>query len=155
MTVSQDLKTDRYGTDDQAPVTPMAQPIGAAVTVYAGTVAITRAGYVVASDTPQSTDIVWGIVRKQVANTSTSFFGGAQGATNVDIDRGDFWLSYGSGADAFTQASVGNTAYLKDAQTVAAGTGGGTRPVAGIVLAFDSARSKVAVALSTAAGQLG
>lgn len=151
MTQAKDVLTDRFGTPDQAPPI-MAQPMDANVKVYAGTVAITRAGYVNPSDSPQSTDVVWGIVDKQTDNTTGSFYGGAQGAVTCPIDRGDFWLAYGTAGDAFAQSDVGATAYLKDAVTVAKSSSGGTRPVAGVVLAVDTTISMVAVAVGTAAG---
>jgi hypothetical protein len=141
MTVSKDVLTDRYGTPDQAPPI-MSQPMGANAKVYAGTVAVTRAGYVVASDSPQSTDIVWGIVSKQTDNTTGSFFGGAQGAAQCPIDRGSFWLAY---TGAVTQADVDATVYLSDAVTVSKTAG--SSPVAGTILAVDTSISKVAVAL--------
>jgi len=146
MTVTKDVLTDRYGTPDQAPPI-MAQPMDANVKVYGGTVAITRAGYVNPSDSPQSTDVVWGIVDKQTDNTNSSFYGGAQGATTCPIDRGDFWLAYNG---SMAQSNVGQSVYLYNATTVTLTQG--SLPLAGVVLAFDSTLSLVAVALGTAAG---
>ena len=155
MTVSQDIKTDRYGTPDQAPEVA-GPPIDTNCIVYGGTVAILRSGYVHPSDSPLSTDEVIGIIAKQTDNRTASFYGGAQGATTVPVDRGTFWLNYGAGADAFTQADCFVTqAFLIDAQTVGkSNPGGGLRPLAGIVKAFDSTLSKVAVALGTSAGTI-
>lgn len=153
MALTQDIKTDRYGTPDQAPPI-MAQPIDANQTIFGGSVVITRAGFVVAASSPQSTDQVWGICDKQTVNQVGSFFGGARAATTVPIDRGDFWLAYGSAGDAFTQADVGSGSYLIDEQTVGKTNGGGTRPPSGVILAVDTTISKVAVALATAAGSV-
>ena len=151
--LTQDTLTARYGTPDQAPPI-MAQPIGANQTIYGGSVVVTRAGYVVAASTPQSNDIVWGICDKQTINTASSFYGGAQAATTVPIDRGDFWLAYGTAGDAFAQADVGATSFLIDEITVGKTNGGNTRPVSGVVLAVDTNLSKVAIALATAPGSV-
>ncbi len=150
MALTKDVKTDRYGTPDQAPPI-MSQPADANVKVYGGSIAITRAGYVNPASSPQSTDKVWGIIGKQTDNTTaTSFFGGAQGACTAPIDRGDFWLAYGSGGDAFAQGDVQATAYVIDEVTVGKTNGSNTRPAAGIVLAVDTVAGKVAVALGAA-----
>jgi hypothetical protein len=141
MTITSDQDTFRYATPDQAPPI-MSQPIDANVIVYAGTVAITRAGLVNPSDSPLSTDVVWGIVDKQTDNRTGSFFGGGASATQVPIDRGTFWLSY---TGAMAQSDVDATVYLSDALTVTKTQG--SLPVAGTVLAVDTTISKVAVAL--------
>ena len=154
MTVTADINTTRFGTPDQAPE-PYSAKIDTNVIVYAGTVAILRSGYVDPSDSPVSTDVVCGIISKQTDNRTTSFYGGAQGATEVPIVRGTFWLAYGAGADAFTLAdNMETTAYLIDAKTVGKTSGGGTRPVAGIVKRVDTSVSKAAVALGTQAGTI-
>ena len=149
MTVTTDQLTDRYGTPDQA--TPiMAQPMTANTKVYAGTVAITRSGYVVASDSPLSTDVVWGIVSKQTDNTTaTGFGGGGTGAVQCPIDRGAFWLNY---TGAVTQANVGQVCYLSNATTVTLTQG--SLPQAGYIQAIDTTISKVAVALASNNGVL-
>lgn len=151
---TQDILTDRYGTPDQAPE-PAAPPMGANVIIFGGTVPVMRAGYLLDPvSSPVSTDIVLGICSKQTDNRTTSFYGGAAGAVTCPVDRGTFWLSFGSGADAFaaTDANFNTTAYLIDNATVGKTNGSNTRPVAGIVKAFDAAQSKVAVALATNAG---
>lgn len=156
MTVTADIKTDRYGTPDQAPE-PAAPLMESNTIVYAGTIAlIDNSGYLKASDSPLSTDSCIGIVSKQTDNRTAAFSGGGQGAITCPVDRGTFWLAYGSGADAFTQsqANFNTTAYVKDAQTVSPSSSGSTRPVAGIVKAIDTSISKVAVALGTNAGTI-
>ena len=147
MTVTQDILTDRYGTPDQAPPI-MSQPMAANTKVYGGTIALTRVtagvGYVVASDSPLSTDVCWGIIDKQTDNTTaTGFGGGGAGAVQCPIDRGDFWLAYTG-----TVPKIGDTVYVSDAKTVT-GTQA-SNPSAGVVLAVDTTISKVAVALGPA-----
>lgn len=147
MTVTADQDTPRWGTPDQAPE-PGTAPIDANVIVYAGTIALRRAGLINPSDSPQSTDIVVGLVSKQTDNRTGSFFGGAASATQVPIDRGTFILSHDGGV---TEADCGVTiVYVKDAVTVTKTQS--TRPKAGIVKAIvDSANSKIAVTLATTA----
>jgi len=144
-TAAQDILTDRYGTPDQAPPI-MAQPMGANAKVYGGIIAITRAGYVVPiAASPQSTDVVWGVVSKQTDNTNGSFYGGTQGAVTAPIDRGSFWLAY---SGTITQANVDATVYTVDDQTVSL-TQGANGAIAGTIVAFDSTISKVAVAMGS------
>jgi hypothetical protein len=122
--------------------------MAATSTVYGGSIAITRSGYVVPCISPvSSTDVVWGIVSKQTDNSATSYWGGATGAVNCPIDRGAFWIAY---SGSVTQADVGATVYAYDEQTVTKTAS--TRPVAGIILAVDTAISKVAVNLKSSAG---
>jgi len=152
MTVTADIKTDRYGTPDQAPE-PAAPPMASNVIVYAGTIATLRSGYLTPSDSPVTSDVCIGIVSKQTDNRNAAFSGGAQGAITAPVDRGTFWLKYGSGNDAFTQADMfTQLAYVVDAQTVGRGSFG--RPVAGVVKALDTTLSRVAVALGQQAGTI-
>ena len=61
MALSADVIAVRYGTPGNS-TQPVNQGIGASATVYRGSVATTRSGYLVAASSPQSTDIVWGII---------------------------------------------------------------------------------------------
>ena len=141
MALTKDIKTDRYGTPDQAPPM-MAQPMDTNVKVYGGSIAITRSGYVNPASSPQSTDVAWGVVSQQTDNTTGSFFGGAQAAVQCPIDRGSFWLSFASG---ITQADVDALADVVDEQTVSKTAG--SLPICGTILAVDTVLSKVAVAI--------
>ncbi len=151
MTITVDQKTDRYGTPDQAPEVAN-QPMTANVQVFAGTVATLRSGYLVPSDSPLSTDVVCGIISKYADNRTTAFSGGATGAQTADIDRGTFWLPYGTGADAFTQADAFvSSAFLINGRTVGkTNVGGNSRPLVGVVKAVDTVNSFVAVTVVTA-----
>lgn len=141
MALSADIKQIRFGTPGNASQ-PVNQPLKASQTVYRGSVAATRSGYLVPMSSPLSTDVVWGIVDKAgpgTADTGPGIVGGStDGAVTVEIATGTFFLKAGSGADALTQANVGATVYLIDEQTVGATSSGNTRPVAGILMALGN-----------------
>jgi hypothetical protein len=144
MALTKDIKTDRYGTPDEGGGMLDDQPMGASAKVYAGSVMILRGGYVVAASSPLSTDKVIGIVRQQVTEIT-----GVAGGTNATGDAGMFWLASGTSSDYISQANVESVCYLLDEQTVALTSNSNARPPAGIVKAFDSITSKVAVQLLT------
>ncbi len=151
MTVTADIKTDRYGTPDQAPE-PASEPMTANTIVYAGTIALLRSGLVVASDSPLTTDTCVGIIAKQTDNRTSAFSGGGSSAINADIDRGTFWLAYDPAHAPAQSDCFKTTMYVKDAQTVSTLSTAGC--AAGIVKAVDTSISKCAVALGTQAGTI-
>lgn len=134
MALTADIKTIRFGSPGNS-TQPMNLPLTAAATVYRGSVAVTRSGYLVAPSTPQSTDIVWGIVNKAGAGTADTGPGIVGGTTNgnvtVEVSTGSFFLQNGTGADALAQSNVGATVYLINENTVGATNGSSTRPIAG------------------------
>lgn len=141
MALTADVITVRYGTPGNS-TQPVNQGIKANATVYRGSVATTRSGYLVAASSPQSTDIVWGLIDRAgpgTADTGPGITGGTtDGAVTAEIQTGSFFLASGTGADALTQVNVGATVYLINETTVGATNGGGTRPVAGIMEAYDA-----------------
>ena len=157
MALSADVVTVRYGTPGNS-TQPVNQGIGANATVYRGSVATTRSGYLVAASSPQSTDIVWGIINEYGPGTAAMSTPGLVGSTtnggvSAEIATGSFFLASATGGGAITQANVGATCYLQNETTVTLtqGTGASALPVAGVVLAYDttevSALGPVAVAL--------
>lgn len=134
MSTTKDLKIIRYGTQDGHQ--PTSQPIQSGVSLYAGQVAVTRAGYLIQPDTAvQSTDLCWGVLNGIVDSAPVSASPWAGGTTAglhfSEIDTGSFWLTPGADADALTQADVGNDVYLIDGNTVGKTDGTATRPIAG------------------------
>lgn len=155
MALSADIKTVRFGTPGNS-TQPVNQPLKGSATVYRGSVAITRSGYVVAATSPASaTDIVWGIVEKYGPGKADTGPGitdtsGVDGAVTVEIATGTFFLASDTGGGAITQADVGKTCYLLDEKTVTLTAG--SLPVAGVVEAYDTsitAPGPVAVKLGT------
>ena len=132
-----DIHPIRFGTPGNASQ-PVNQGLKANTTVYRGSVAITRSGYVVPATTVQSTDLVWGLIDQAGPggiDSGAGVTGGtADGTNTVDIATGSFWLNAGTGSDAIAQANVGATCYLMNENTVGLTSSGNSRPVAGIIL---------------------
>lgn len=142
MALSADVRIVRYGTPGNS-TQPVNQPLtGSSTTVYRGSVATTRSGYLVAPTTPQATDIVWGLIESAGPGTPNIVPGitnaGSSGDVTAEIATGSFFLASGTGADALTQANVGAVVYLIDEITVGATSGGSSRPVAGVMEAYDA-----------------
>lgn len=76
--------------------------------------------------------IVVGRARTTVDNT-----GGANGAKYIEVERGSF-ACLNSGSDPVAQAQIMRTVYLVDGTTIAAGSGGATRSVAGTLMQFEN-----------------
>jgi hypothetical protein len=55
-----------------------------------------------------------------------------------EIETGAFWLASAGSGDALDQTCLGKVVYVYDEQTVAKGSNGNTRPVAGVLKAIDS-----------------
>lgn len=132
-----DVKIIRYGTPGNS-TQPTNQGLTANVTVYRGSIATTRSGYLVPATSPQSTDIVWGLISDVGPGFVDSGPGITGGTTNggvtVEIETGSFFLAAGTGSDAITQANVGATCYVINETTVGLTNGSNTRPVAGTIL---------------------
>ena len=137
MALSADVKTFRYGTPGNS-TQPQNIGVTASSTVYRGSIATTRSGYLVAASAPQSTDIVWGLIDKYgpgYADTAPGIVGGtSNGAVTAEVATGSFFLSNGTGADAFTAANIGATAYVINETTMGATSSSNTRPVGGVFL---------------------
>lgn len=141
MALSADVRTFRYGTTGNS-TQPQNLGLTAAATVYRGSIATTRSGYLVAASAPQSTDLVWGIIDKYgpgYADVAPGCVGGTtNGSVTVEVATGSFFLQNGTGLDAFTQANVGTTAYVINETTMGATSGSSTRPVGGEFLGLAS-----------------
>lgn len=136
MALTADIKIIRYGTPGNA-TQPVNQPVTALAQLYRGAIAATRSGYCVEMTTPQSTDVVWGLYEAYgpgFADTIPGMVGGTtNGAVTVEIATGSFYLNNGTSGDLITQANVGAPCYVINENTVGLTSGGGTRPVAGVV----------------------
>jgi hypothetical protein len=142
MATTTDILTDRYGSPDGHQ--PLNKFVPSGVTVYRGTVAgIAGAGgagvqgQLKNEDTPAATDIVLGLVQKAGSGYSNATPGIA-GPASVEIETGSFILASGTGADALSQLTNGDTVYLINSTTVGATSASATRPVAGYQLACNA-----------------
>jgi hypothetical protein len=128
---AQDIKIVEYGTPDGHQM--VSQPVKGSETLYGGTVAVTRSGYLVNPTTPAvATDIVWGLIHKQVTNPVTN-----DGAIQCDIETGTFYLSCATSTDALVQTDIGAVVYLVDNRTIGKTNGGSARPIAGTLMNID------------------
>ncbi len=142
MALSADIQTLRVGAEGTSE--PIAAPLGSAVTVYSGSIALLRSGYLANAATPQATDVPLGIIGNPTGGTYVKtgpgiVGNGSQGASGVWIDclTGTFLLASGTGADAITEANAGANAYVINESTVGLTSGSATRPVAGVILPID------------------
>lgn len=143
MALTKDIHPIRYGAPGNS-TQPTTQPLGANAKVYRGSFAATRSGYLQPMLTPQSTDIVWGLIEgvDETCSQSSGVIDGQPGITGGSTDgevsclisTGTFWVPNGTGADALAQADVGATVYVVDEKTVGKTNGSNTRPVAGILI---------------------
>ena len=136
MALTADIITPRYGAGGNL----NNKGLTANATVYRGSVAMTRSGYLVAATSPASTDIVWGIIADGVGSGfPTQGITGAStdGGVTVDIETGTFFLAGGTASDALVATDVGATVYLIDEKTVGKTSNGNTRPVAGVLDRVD------------------
>lgn len=138
MALTGDIKIIRYGVPGNS-TQPNNLPGGANQLLYRGSVATTRAGYLVEATAPASTDVVWGLIENGgpgVADTGPGIQAGStNGSITVEIATGSFWLNSATGAGAITQANVGQTVYLLNENTVTTvqGSGVSALPPAGVV----------------------
>jgi hypothetical protein len=137
MALTGDIKTIRFGSPGNS-TQPMNFGVTASATVYRGSIATTRSGYLVASSSPQSTDVCWGMIDKAGAGTADTGPGVVGGTTNgsvtAEIATGSFFVQNGTGSDAFAATDVGSTAYVIDEQTMGKTSNSSTRPVGGTFL---------------------
>ena len=123
---------------------PVNQPVKANVTVYRGSFATTRSGYLVPATSPQSSDICWGVINKYgpgFADVSPGIVGGAtDGAVTAEILTGSFFFANTSttASDTVTQASVGLPIYIVNETNFSMWDGNKVRPLGGALNRIDS-----------------
>jgi hypothetical protein len=149
-TLTNDQKIVRYGTADGHQ--PGVQPQKSNTNIYAGTVAVTRGGYLIdPMAAVQTTDVCWGMINGQqdgAPHTVAPMAGGAvDGTHQLDFDTGSFYLLPGTAGDALAQSDVGSTVYLIDGVTVGKTSGSSTRPIAGVLEALGVAQYSGLVAV--------
>lgn len=109
-------------------------PVAASTRLYAGSlVCLNATGY--ATKGAISTTLKAVGVAVEAADNS----GGANGAINVEVERGTWRFGNSSGGDLIALADVGSVCYVVDDQTVAKTHNGNTRSVAGTVRDVDAA----------------
>lgn len=109
-------------------------PVAANAKIFAGALVVANAAGFAAPGSTAVNLTYLGRANHQVDNT-----GGADGAQEIDVARGEAFLFANSGADPVVQADLGKTCYIVDDQTVAHTNGGNTRSAAGKVVGVSSA----------------
>jgi hypothetical protein len=107
-------------------------PVAAGAVVHLGALVVLNGGYL----EPGSEAV--GLIAAGRAQQAADNTGGADGDLQVEVRRGVFLWENSAGADEIVQADVGLDAYIVDDQTVAKTDGGGTRSVAGRIMAVDA-----------------
>lgn len=107
--------------------------VAANAKIYAGALVVLAAGYAAAASAALNL-VGLGRACETVDNT-----GGANGALEIDVERGVFRYANSAAGDAITQADIGKPAYAVDDQTVAKTDGGGARSAVGTIYAVDAA----------------
>lgn len=133
--LAQDRKTDQLGTPEQ-PIPPFLYfGVEGNTTIYGGAlVAVDASGYAVPASATNTQKCV-GRALRQVVNTTAAGFGTA-GALSVTVEQGVFW--YTCPDSTITAANYGAYCYAVDDNNVSLSDAGGTRPVAGYVVAVNS-----------------
>ncbi len=142
MALTNDVFVSRWGSEGKHE--PVAAPLGSAVTVYSGSIALSRAGYLANASAPQATDTVLGLIGEPAGGTYVKtgpgiVGNGSQGADGVwvEILTGSFILANGTGADALAETDVGASVYVVDEVTGGKTSGGSSRPIAGVLMPID------------------
>lgn len=109
-------------------------PVAASTRLFAGSlVCLNATGYATKGAISATLKAVG--VAVEAADNS----GGANGAINVEVERGTWRFGNSSGGDLIALADVGSVCYVVDDQTVAKTHNGNTRSVAGTVRDVDAA----------------
>ena len=124
---TKDIRTNEQG--DLEPIPGLGSlPVAASTTIYSGTIVASNAsGYAVPA-TASSAFRAHGLAQEQVVNT------GAAGAKLVRFRRGVFFLTNGSGANAFARADVGSNVYMSDDNIAQKTDGAGLNMYVGVML---------------------
>lgn len=149
---TQDIKSDKMGTEEIPDPPLLNLPCEANVLIYGGVmVGSDAAGYAVPASDARCR-IVWGRAERQVNNLSTNAPYGAQASQNVLIRKGPFYQNQDG---TIAQNAVGLSVFAVDDNTVSLSDAGGTRPYAGYVMPGQKATSAALVTTAQVAVWLG
>lgn len=127
-----DITSNQYGAANDVLPKLLTFPVAAGVTIYGQTmVGISAAGYAYPAGTAGTVQVP-GRAYRQAVNTTAAGYGSA-GQIRVDVEQGAFWFSVNADS-TITIANYGQYVYASDDQTVSLYDGGGTRPLAGVIM---------------------
>src|ERR1700675_882445 len=113
---SQDIKSDKLGTEEIPPPGLLGLPIETNTIIYGGTPVFSDANGYAVDGTPASAGLLcWGRCERQVNNLNTNTPYGAAAALNVTIRPGAYYFASDG---SVTIAQVGKAVYALDNQTV-------------------------------------
>lgn len=141
-----DIPTVRYGDPGNASQ-PLQFGIAANVTVYRGSIALTRGGFLTPAQNSglQATDVAWGVVGDAgpgFADTGPGIAGSSTaGGVTAQVETGCFFLASSTGADQLGVTTLGKQVFVYDEQTVAATSASNARPAAGTHIYTDTTRT--------------
>jgi hypothetical protein len=107
-------------------------PMATATKIYEGSIVCLNAGGYATKGAVAATLRAAGRALSTVDNP------GANGALNIDVERGIFKFENSAGADEITLADYGKDVYILDDQTVALTSGGAARSIAGKVRGVEA-----------------
>lgn len=124
-------------------VAPLAFPVAAATTIFAGTLVATDAAGNAVPASASTALRIWGRCEKQVVNTVAAGFGTA-GQLTVEAQPGVFMFNNG---DSITAADAGKPCYAGDDNTIylASSAAGVAKPYAGIVYGLTGSEVRVGI----------
>jgi hypothetical protein len=112
---TQDIKTDKVGTEETPPPPLLALPVEANVQIFGGTFAASNSSGRAVPATSAAALFLWGRVERQINNLSSNPPYGAAAAQSVTIRPGPYYFSSDG---SVTAASVGTLVYALDDNTV-------------------------------------
>lgn len=104
----------------------------ASITFYEGSILMTNAAGYVTVGAAATGQFARGVCTTSKTSTATA------GITEVGWEEGDFEFESGTAGDALTVASIGDTVYIIDDNTVGATDGSSARSAAGKMVALSS-----------------
>jgi hypothetical protein len=161
MALTSDIQKIRYGSPiDHQPIEYAVGKGASGQTLYRGSVALISGGttvtkgYLKNAATPASNDNVVGLIDGYgpscgQANTGPGIGGTtlntADGVLTANVVTGTWILQGGTGSDALTISNIQSPVYLINENTVGATNGGGTRPVAGLLVQVPATDASIPV----------
>lgn len=112
---TQDIKTDKVGTEDTPPPPLLSLPIEANVQVFGGTFAGNNAAGRIVPATSAAALFLWGRIERGINNLVSNAPYGAAGSQNVTIRPGPYYFSSDG---TITAANLGQAVYALDDNTI-------------------------------------
>lgn len=136
-----DRNADKLGTGDSPWPTLLTFPVYGLATIFGGAMVAVDDGGNAHPASAVAAYRIWGICDKKVINT------GVNGAAQVQVRPGVFYMNNSAGGEAIHGYNVGENAYVVDDNTVSLSSLSGTRPVAGVIYGVKTTAAGTLVAV--------